>query len=66
MDSLEKIAAILKTLTHDELMEMATWFACWTVAENGPLKKGEQLCNDATMAINIIDWADQQLDDENE
>ena len=62
MDSLKKIAAIIKTLSYDELMEIAQWYACWTVAKDEPLKNGDQLCSDAEMALNIMDWAEKQLE----
>jgi hypothetical protein len=73
MTTIHKIAKLVKQLTYDEMMQVADWFTHWTQYpdylpddKTNPADLDYPLISRETMASNLSDWADQNLNPENE
>ena len=64
MNRIMRVATLVKEMTYDEIMEMASWFSCWTIFDAEGSELDKPTIDPDQMASNINDWADRQLEED--
>lgn len=62
MNTTQTIARLMKSMTYDEVMEMAEWFSALTGLDRNGNEMDEPLISPSDMAGNLMDWADWHIE----